>query len=116
MPPEAKAFLHDIQRACALLERFTSGKAFDDYASDALLRSGTERQLEIIGEALNQLSKTDPEAVKRISHHRRIIALRNILAHGYAKVDHRVIWNIVGQDLPVLRREVDALMREGQAG
>lgn len=115
MRPEAKAFLHDIQSACALLERFVSDKAFDDYAGDALLRSGTERQLEIVGEALSQLSKIDPESAKRISHHRRIIALRNILVHGYAKVDHRVIWNIVEHDLPVLRREVDALMREGQA-
>lgn len=60
MRAEAKALLYDIQQACALLERFVTGKTFDDYAGDALLRSGTERQLEIIGEALNQLTKIEP--------------------------------------------------------
>lgn len=115
MRPKAKALLYDIQQACALLERFTGGKTFDDYVGDALLRSGAERQLEIIGEALNQLSKVDRDAAERIDDHRRIIALRNILIHGYAKVDHRVIWNIVERNLPILRTEVDALLREAQS-
>lgn len=47
-----------------------------------------------------------------MSDHRRIIALRNILIHGYAKVDHRVIWNILEHNLPNLRREVDALIAD----
>lgn len=93
------------------MERFTSGKAFDDYARDPLLRSGVERQLEIIGEALGQRAKVDPAEVARITDYRRIIALRNILVHGYARVDHRVIWNILDRNVPVLRQEVDALMR-----
>lgn len=42
-----------------------------------------------------------------------MIALRNILVHAYAKVDHRVLWNIVERDLPALRREVDALLGVG---
>jgi uncharacterized protein with HEPN domain len=49
--------------------------------------------------------------VARITDYRRIIALRNILAHSYARVDHQVIWNIIERSLPLLRREVDALMR-----
>jgi uncharacterized protein with HEPN domain len=112
MDPSARALLYDIQQAGMLVERFTGRKAFQDYVHDPLLRSGVERQLEIIGEALNQLAKIDPDEVTRITDYRRIIALRNILVHGYARVDHQVIWNIVERRLPVLRREVDALMRE----
>jgi uncharacterized protein with HEPN domain len=98
------------------VERFTRGKTFDDYVNDPLLRSGVERQLEIIGEALNQLAKIDPDEVARITDYRRIIALRNILVHGYARIDHQVIWNVIELSLPVLRREVNALMGEAGSG
>jgi uncharacterized protein with HEPN domain len=110
MDPKARALLYDMQQAGMLVEDFISGKSFDDYVADPLLRSGVERQLEITGEALNQLARLDPDEVARITDYRRIIALRNILVHGYARVDHQVIWNIVERSLPVLRREVDALM------
>jgi len=49
MPRDPRAWLLDIVTACDLLADFTRGKTFEDYADDALLRSGVERQLEIIG-------------------------------------------------------------------
>ena len=52
------------------------------YASDELRKSAVERQLEIIGEALNRLRKADPEVAQRIPDISRIVGLRNILAHG----------------------------------
>lgn len=112
MHPKARVLLHDVQQSGILLERFLNGKIFDDYVADPLLRSAVERQLEVIGEALNQLSKIDPANVARVRDYRRIVALRNILIHGYARVDNRVIWNILEQSVPVLRQEVDALLRE----
>ena len=110
MPPEARAYLHDIQQASVLIEQFRHGKTFDDYLSDPLLRSGVERQLEIIGEAVGKLSRADPQAAATLTGRRRIIALRNILIHGYASVDDRVIWNILDHDLPVLHAEIRALL------
>ena len=112
MDPRARTLLYDIRQAGTLVEDFTTGKSFDDYVAEPLLRSGVERQLEIIGEALNQLAKLAPDEVAKVTDYRRIIALRNVLIHGYAKVDHRVIWNILEQSLPVLRTEVGALMGE----
>ncbi len=46
------------------------------------------------------------------SEHRRIIAFRNILIHGYADVDDRLVWDVVQGKLPVLRRELEALLTE----
>ena len=54
-----------------------------------------ERGLAIIGEALSQLAKLDAARAARISEHRSIIALRNILIHAYAEVDDRIVWDIV---------------------
>jgi uncharacterized protein with HEPN domain len=110
MRPEARAYLHDIDRAAQLIGQFRQGKSFDHYLSDALLRSGVERQLEIIGEAVSKLSDIDPMTAAGLTDRRRIIALRNILIHGYARVDDRVIWNILDQNLPVLQAEVGALL------
>ncbi len=110
MLPEARAYLYDIEQATVLIEQFQRGKTFDDYRSDALLRSGVERQLEIIGEAVSKLSLVDPTTAARLTGRRRIIALRNVLIHGYASVDDRVIWNILDQDLPVLRAEVQIIL------
>ena len=77
-----------------------------------MLRAAVEREFEIIGEAITQLARIDEPLAAQISDRRRIVAFRNILIHGYADVDHRVVWSVVETDLPVLRREIDALVRE----
>ena len=113
MPREPKAYLHDMRQAAALIAEFTDGLDFDAYAADAKVRSAVERQFEIIGEALGQLAKLDPAAAGRISEHRRIIAFRNILVHGYAGVDDLLVWDMVVTRLAGLQREVDELLGAG---
>jgi uncharacterized protein with HEPN domain len=76
-----------------------------------------ERQFEIIGEALNQLSRVAPEMADRIPELPRIVAFRNLLIHGYAAVDHGLVWRTIEEKLPGLRdavqRELDRLARAG---
>ncbi len=109
---EAKKYLYDVQQAAARISEFTSGKQFEDYRGNPMLCAAVERQFEIIGEALAQLARLDAELVSRIREHRRIIAFRNILIHGYADVDDRLVWDVVQTKLPVLRREVEMLLSE----
>jgi len=91
MQLEAKKYLYDMQQAAALLANFTSGRSFEEYTSDPMLKAATERQFEIIGEALTKLWKLDQTLASRITDHRRIIAFRNILVHGYADIDDRLL-------------------------
>lgn len=67
MRPDPRKYLWDALHAAELVQDFARGQSFADYQSDAKLRSAVERQFEIIGEALNQLSKVDPEAASRVS-------------------------------------------------
>lgn len=110
MRPESRKFLFDIQCAANLILGFVEGKQISDYGSDDLLRSGVERQFEIIGEALSKLTKIDLETANRISETRRIVAFRNVLVHGYDAISDEVVWDIVQNKLPTLKREADALL------
>ena len=91
MELESKKYLYDILQAAKRLTDFTSGKTFDDYEHNPMMRSAVERQFEIAGEALAQLATRNEELVARIGEFRRIIAFRNILIHGYADVDDRLV-------------------------
>ena len=112
MQLESKKYLFDIQQAAGLLADFTRGKTFADYQDDPLLKSAVERQFEIIGEALARLARLDPETASRISEYRRIIAFRNILIHGYAQIDERLVWDVLEARLPPLAQEVNSPLGE----
>ena len=110
---EAKKLLEDIRQAAELILTFTANKTLDDYISDVLLHSGVERQFEIIGEALRQLSKMDSGTAEQISHYQRIISFRNVLIHGYDIIEDQIVWDVVVNDLPVLYKQVTDLLAAG---
>ena len=112
MSPDAAKYLWDARQAATKALRFAQGKSFDDYLADELLRSAVERQLEILGEALNQLRKTDPETAARVPNLAEAVALRNILIHAYATVDNRLVWGVVDGHLAALMDGLAALQAD----
>jgi uncharacterized protein with HEPN domain len=110
--PAAK-LLWDAQPAADRIARITAGKTFADYLSDDILRWAVERQFAIIGEALAVLRRTEPVLADSIPDLARIIAFRNILIHGYAGVDDRLVWGVVERDLKVLRPALLRLLGTG---
>jgi uncharacterized protein with HEPN domain len=110
MPPDRRKYLWDALASAELLAQFSDRRSFDDYQADPLLRSAVERQFEIIGEALNQLSKLDPDLAFSIPDLRRIVAFRNILIHGYATVDDALVWQALTEKLPALVKTVRDLL------
>ena len=112
MRRDPRAYLADIRDAGGLIAGFIAGLDLERYRSDALVRSGTERQLEIVGEALGRLSRTDPILADRIPDIASIIGFRNVLAHGYDIVRDEVVWRTVTEDVPGLIVVVEHLLAE----
>ncbi len=110
MHAEAGKLLWDARQAADRIARFTAGKSFADYSADEQLRSACERQFEIIGEALNQLARIDPGTASAIPDLPRIVAFRNVLIHGYATVDDRLVWGVIETNLGRLRTTLARLL------
>ena len=112
MPHRPEKLLADTLAAATAIEQFMHGRTRDAYSKDLMLRSAIERQLEILGEAVRRLEALDPALVRQLSEHRRIIAFRNIIAHGYDGLDDDVVWQVVTEKLPVVAAEARRLLDE----
>jgi uncharacterized protein with HEPN domain len=112
MHADARKLLWDAHRAAERVADFTHGKTFSEYESNDLLRSGVERQLAIVGEALNQLRRVDTVTAGAIPELPRIVGFRNMLIHGYASVDNRIVWGIIETSLGPLSTSLARLLAQ----
>ena len=112
MQRDPRAFLWDVREAALAIQSFTTGMDAAAYAANPMAQAAVERKFEIIGEALNQLSKLDAAVTARIPDLAQIVAFRNQLIHGYATVNVSTVWNISQTALPALRDAVQGLLDE----
>jgi len=109
MKRETKKYLFDIKTSIDSIFEFIGEKRnFFEYQNNKLLRRGVEREIEIIGEAMNRIMKIAPDI--QIENARQIVDTRNWVIHGYDKVDDVVIWGIISNSLPKLKEEVEYLL------
>lgn len=78
-----------------------------------MLKRAVERDLEIIGEALNRILKRDPTFEDKITNAKGIISLRNQVIHAYDNISDENIWSILIAHLPKLRGEIEILIQQG---
>ena len=110
MTDEAKKYLSDIVRAIELIEMFMNGvDDFDEYVDDLKTKSAVERQLGIIGEAVNNFRKIELEF--QLANTRNIIGFRNRIIHNYDEVDETLVWAIIHNHLPILKEEAEEGLR-----
>ena len=103
--------MFDIQSGILNIENYVGEpKVYEYFEQNEMLQDAVERNLEIIGEAVNQLLKINPEI--QISNARRIVDARNKIIHGYDSIEPVNIWAIVVNYLPVLKEEIKALLND----
>jgi uncharacterized protein with HEPN domain len=112
MDDKIKAWLFDILNAIMEIDSYFTDlpKEFTTYKNDLRTRRAVERNVEIIGEALNRIISKDPTV--SVSNARKIIDTRNRIIHGYDSVSDEIIWSIVINHIPTLQAEISALLGE----
>jgi uncharacterized protein with HEPN domain len=111
MQKEILTWLEDIKQAIDEIESFlTETRDFFNFKKDLKTRKAVERNIEIIGEAVNRILLSNPKI--EISNARKIVDTRNRIIHGYDTVSEEIIWAIVSNDLKKLRQEILILLGE----
>lgn len=105
-----KKHLQDILTAIEEIESFFGDgpMLFDDFYGNLCLRRAIERNIEIIGEAMNRILKTDKNIA--ITNSRKIVDARNYIIHGYDSLSADILWSMVINHLPKLKNEVTSLL------
>jgi uncharacterized protein with HEPN domain len=102
---DIKVCLQDIEQSIMEINEFLPKTCnFIDFEKDLKTRKAIERNIEIIGEAMDRILKINPDF--KISDSRKIVDTRNRIIHGYDSVSADVIWLIVNRYLPILEKEV----------
>ena len=110
MDRNIRKYLFDIKTAIGEVELFLTQRPhqYQVFIEDHMFRSAIERQIGIIGEAMSQLLKLDPNIP--IENAKNIKGTRNYIIHAYDTLEPHIIWGIVINDLPKLKLEVHALL------
>jgi len=111
MDHEIKTWLYDVLRSINEIDSYYIDKPrkFADYLLDLKTKRAVERNIEIIGEAINRILKKDKDF--NIDNAQKIIGTRNRIVHGYDKISDDLIWSIVINNLPKLKEEVQDLLK-----
>jgi len=107
---DINACLKDIEQSIIEINTFLpTERNFFEFQKDLKTRKAVERNIEIIGEAMDRVLKANPNI--QITDSRKIVDTRNRIIHGYDSVSDDVIWLIVNRYLPILEKEVSELLR-----
>jgi uncharacterized protein with HEPN domain len=110
MMKDSSVYLRHIVDAIQRVERHLAGVSREEFFEAELVQDAVVRQLEIIGEAARNL----PEDLR--GEHSdvpwgQIVGLRNRLVHAYFQVDLAIVWEIAALDLPLLKAQVETILR-----
>ena len=109
MTEQGLKYLSDISQAIKLIEEFTATTtSYNSFIEDKKTQSAVERQLTIIGEAINKYDLLNLE--EKIDNSRKIVGFRNRLIHAYDSVDSTIIWAIIKNHLPSLKEEISGFL------
>lgn len=104
-----RLFLMDILESIDAISSFVEGCSFEYFCADRKTFSATIRELEIIGEAIRNISDEIKAQYPEVLWH-EIRSFRNKITHEYFGVDGRIVWDIVQNELELLKHQISAIL------
>jgi len=114
MSRDESLYLADIQESCEKVLRFTKGMTYKDFVHDDLHFDAVLRNLEIIGEAVKNISEETRQQYPSVKW-RKIAGFRDIVAHEYFGIDDETVWDIVENEIPALLEIVKIMLGESNS-
>jgi uncharacterized protein with HEPN domain len=103
MPREPRVYLEDILEAVRRIKSYAAGMDEAAFARSAITIDAVVRNLEIVGEAAARIPDELRSGASGIEW-RKIVALRNILAHGYFGFNTAILWDVIATKIDPLER------------
>ena len=104
-----KSRLEDILKSIQLIEEYSDGISFETFVADTMRYYAIMKNVEIVGEAANMLTRDFRETNTELPW-REIIGMRNVLVHGYANISNEQLWSAVKDDIPIIKNAVNNYM------
>ena len=111
MKENDEVYLKHILDAIERIEEYCEGVSKSRFLKNKMAAAAVVRELEIIGEAANYVSKEFQAQFPGIQW-RQLVGLRNLIVHQYFGIDYRTVWEIIQDDLPVLKKQIENLILE----
>ena len=111
MPREYKLYLEDILESICKIEKYTENLSFDDFVKNELIQDGVARNLEIIGEAVKNISDDIKRRHSKVEW-KKIAGLRDILIHAYFGIDVDIVWDVVKNKIPKLKENIVEILSQ----
>ncbi len=113
--PKSPKWLHDITDASTHVLTWTADIELVADERDHRLRSAVERNVGIVGTALLALQRTDSATAACLSDYQTVIEARDRVLYRYDDIDHREVWVVVHDLLPVLQAEAEQMLAEAES-
>ena len=106
-----RLLLAHIHKEIVFLRKITVGRKYEDLLEDEYFAHAVIRALEVIGEAVKNISTPLRERHPDIEW-REIAGLRDKVIHRYFEINWQIVWNVITDDLPALELKIAALLKE----
>ena len=103
-----KLYLYDILECCRKVEKYISGVSEIDFQNNELLQDALVRNIEIIGEAVKNLTQETKQSNPEVKWS-QISRMRDKIAHHYFRINMDVVWRTANEDLPILRKQISSI-------
>ena len=99
----------DIQEAIGKIEKYAN-RGKEEFLADELIQSLMLLNLQRIGEAARSMTLNTHQKYPEINW-RDIIDFRNLLVHEYFRVDLKIVWKIIEQEIPTLKKQINSIIQ-----
>jgi uncharacterized protein with HEPN domain len=104
-------FLEDIKEAAGKIRKYTTGMSYEQFLADQKTQDAVIRNFLVIGEATKNLSADIKDRYPGVEW-KQVAGLRDVMAHGYYRIDYEVIWEIITSRLPGFRKDIGKILKE----